>query len=43
MARDARENFQWRHGISDEGTMAGGEPSLAAGVGGGVLDLPESD
>ena len=41
MARDARENFQWRHGISDEGTMAGDEPSTAAGVGEEIRTSPE--
>ena len=41
MARDARENFQRQHGISGEGTMAGGEPSTAAGVGEAIRTSPE--
>jgi len=41
MARDARENFQRRHGISGEGTMAGGELSTAAGVGEAIRTSPE--
>jgi len=41
MARDSRENFQRRHGISGEGTMADGEPSMAAGVGEAIRTSPE--
>ena len=39
---DAQENFHRLRSPTSEGAMVGGEPCLAVGIGGGVLDLPEA-